>query len=174
MSKKVYVKLGEKALSFFDPTSRLQLAKGEVIEIEKSKLITKKATVAMRQGHLSYAFQEEFEKFQDSKNRTVETVKPNADPILEKKNRELEKENTTLRAELEAARLENSKLREVIDGAESESDTLNDLSLEELRTYLNDEENGFSEKEIKKGMKLTERDDLQSFIEELEEKRDEE
>ena len=171
MAKLAYIKLGKKAQTFFDPSNGISITSKEVLEVKRTALNSKKTEIALRQGHLSYATEVEFEKFQETSKSVVPQVTAKVDPILERKNKELEEENTQLRAELEAKTEENTQLRGVIDSAnQSNGDEVDfdDMKKADLQAYLKDDENGFEEKDINKGMKLN-RDELQEFIEELEE-----
>ena len=51
-SKKV--RLGKKAESFFDPTTRLQVLKGQVVTLERKHLKSKRVKSALAGGHLEY------------------------------------------------------------------------------------------------------------------------
>lgn len=69
-----YVKLGKKASSFFDPTSGLKLSNNQIIEVS-SKLInsSKRVNKALKAGHLEWAEEKEFLKYQKSIGVNVET-----------------------------------------------------------------------------------------------------
>ncbi len=72
-----YVKLGEKASSFFDPFSRLTLAgKQEVVLLDAKALKSNRVKSALKGGHLSYASESEFAEFggivpEDTKEKTA-------------------------------------------------------------------------------------------------------
>lgn len=58
-TKKKYVKLGEKASSYFDPTTRMQVAPGEAVEIELKHRQSKRFVRALKSGHLDYVDSDE-------------------------------------------------------------------------------------------------------------------
>lgn len=70
-----YAKLGDKATSFSDPTSRLVLKNKDVVELSAKHLSSKRVKKAINGGHLSLTDKEEYEDFlsaQESKGSTKE------------------------------------------------------------------------------------------------------
>lgn len=61
MAKAKYAKLGEKANSFYDPSTGFKLAKNEVKEINKEEMVSKKIKSAFKHGHLEVADENEYE-----------------------------------------------------------------------------------------------------------------
>lgn len=59
------VKLGDKASFFFDPTSKTQLSPGEVMELSKRQMLSKKVKKALQGGHLVLTGKEELEAFKN-------------------------------------------------------------------------------------------------------------
>ena len=59
------VKIGEHASFFYDPTSKVQLVPGEVIELNKRQEHSKKIKKALQGGHLVLASKEEVEAFKN-------------------------------------------------------------------------------------------------------------
>ena len=57
-----YLKLGEKAGMFFDPTSQVLIRGSEVVKVERL-MKTKKLVVALNQGHVINATEEEYTNF---------------------------------------------------------------------------------------------------------------
>ena len=64
MANKI-VKLGEKASFFFDPTTRIQISVGEVVELTKASQYSKKIKKALNGGHLVQTSEEELEAFKN-------------------------------------------------------------------------------------------------------------
>jgi len=63
-----YVKLGEQALSFADPTTGFKIRQGEVKEYSNKEALSKKFAHALKKGHLEKADADDFEEFQTSGN----------------------------------------------------------------------------------------------------------
>ena len=82
-----YYKLGEKALegSFFDPTSQLQIRGAEVVKVERL-MKTKKTSVAINQGHIILATEQEYNAYTSGQplEKHIETPKPKAESELTK------------------------------------------------------------------------------------------
>jgi hypothetical protein len=57
-----YVKLGDKAESFYDPFSKFSIVRKEVKELVGNSLKSNRVKSAIKGGHLVYASQVEFEK----------------------------------------------------------------------------------------------------------------
>lgn len=74
MSKKVYVKLGEKAQSFSDPASGLKVLPKQVIELTKKNLSSKKVETAIKGGHLEKVDEKEFNAYQAGKEFKAEVA----------------------------------------------------------------------------------------------------
>jgi len=55
MAKSKFVKLGEKASMFFDPTSALKVVPGQAIELSNGNKKSKRIIRAIKSGHLDYA-----------------------------------------------------------------------------------------------------------------------
>jgi hypothetical protein len=83
-----YLKLGPKASSFFDPNTQVLIRGNEVVAFERLPQ-SKKLTVALAQGHVNRATQEEYELYTSgkapAKDVKVEKVvaPPDEDPRLE-------------------------------------------------------------------------------------------
>lgn len=63
-----YAKLGDKANSFSDPTSGLNLKNKDVVELTPSNLSSKRVKKALNGGHLEYAEKSDYTEFQASKS----------------------------------------------------------------------------------------------------------
>lgn len=70
MAKKI--KLGKNAQSFYDPTSKLKVLKGQVVEIKNLQNRSKKVQAALRGGHLVYT-DEKPTMFMENPEPKVET-----------------------------------------------------------------------------------------------------
>lgn len=57
--KKKFVKLGEKASIFFDPTSRLKVVPGKAYELSVQANASKRVRRALKAGHIEYASKDE-------------------------------------------------------------------------------------------------------------------
>ena len=79
-----YFKLGEKASMFFDPTSQLLVRGNEVVMVERV-MKTKKLSLALNQGHVIPATEDEFKAFQSGvplkKHEIAPEVKAESDMI---------------------------------------------------------------------------------------------
>lgn len=60
-SKVRYVKLGEKASSFSDPTSKLKLTPNVAVKLEKRHKQSRRVLNAIKAGHLEYCDKDEFD-----------------------------------------------------------------------------------------------------------------
>lgn len=74
-----YVSLGDKAYSFYDPSTGIQIVRGEVVELSLRQLAAPKIRKALINGHLQYVA---------SKNEVVnevdtETLKAKFDKLVE-------------------------------------------------------------------------------------------
>lgn len=78
MSNKRYVKLGSKALSFFDPVSRMILTVGEATVLTPEFRQSKRVVKALRSGHLEYVDRDELEKYTIVTGLEEETETPEA------------------------------------------------------------------------------------------------
>lgn len=58
MSKSKNVKLGEKALSFHDPKTRVKVLKGQVVALVEHQLASPKIKDALKGGHLEFTDEE--------------------------------------------------------------------------------------------------------------------
>jgi hypothetical protein len=58
MSK--FVKLGEEASVFFDPFTKIKLITNQVVELPEDYKASKKVVVALKNGHIQYASEEEY------------------------------------------------------------------------------------------------------------------
>lgn len=58
----MYVKLGEKAGMFFDPTSRVKVLPGQVVEVTTPQQQSKKFQKALNGGHIVRVSEEDFKK----------------------------------------------------------------------------------------------------------------
>lgn len=52
---KKFVKLGEKANSFYDPLTKVKLAKGQTVELPKNFRESRRILRALKTGHLEYS-----------------------------------------------------------------------------------------------------------------------
>ena len=62
MAEVKYLKLGEKAESFFDPSTSLKLSKGKVVRMTQEMKISNRVKKALKGGHIEYATEEDFDK----------------------------------------------------------------------------------------------------------------
>ncbi len=62
----MYVQLGEKAGMFYDPTSRVKVLPGQVVEVATFQQHSKKLIKAIKGGHLDKATKEDFDKCENS------------------------------------------------------------------------------------------------------------
>jgi hypothetical protein len=60
----MYLQLGENAGMFFDPTSRVKINPGQMVEITSVQANSKKLKKALAGGHIQRVSKEEFEKCQ--------------------------------------------------------------------------------------------------------------
>lgn len=83
-----YIKLGKKAESFYDPTSKTKVLKGRVVELNNSNKFSKRIQAALRGGHLEYATEEEFSKAskgtQTTEAKTTSEVDITDEKVLKK------------------------------------------------------------------------------------------
>lgn len=78
-----YLKLGEKASIFFDPTTRLLIRGKEVIAL-KAIPKSKKLSIALNQGHVVNATEEEYEAFLAGNEAEAKTTEEGyIDPLSE-------------------------------------------------------------------------------------------
>lgn len=56
-----YVKLGEKASLFFDPTSKTKVTPGTAVELSNTAKMSKRVIKAIKSGHLDYVADNELE-----------------------------------------------------------------------------------------------------------------
>lgn len=129
MAKAKYVKLGDKANSFYDPISTLKVLPGQMVELTEKALKSKKVINALRQGHLSYTDSEDEGKLETVKTEQVNDVanttqKPTEVPVTKESLMKLNK------AELVKLALDK-KVSYLED--ESEEETL--YTQEELESY---------------------------------------
>lgn len=162
----IYVKLGEKANSFSDPITGVNLAGKEVIQISQIQANSPKTRSALRGGHLLRATSAEFAAFK----KTSENLKTSP-VVLDKKLTSKEEQNYLNRiAELES---ENRKLKVELDDSKNPDDKnpVNEdpildfeaMSESELVAFYS-ENFEVSEKQIKAFEKLS----IEKKIEELE------
>ena len=89
--KRKFVKLGDKAFSFSDPFSKLNIRKGEIKELET---VNQKRSIriktALKGGHLEPATEAEFDKYQDSLSPDSET-REKSTPTMEEQLSEMTK-----------------------------------------------------------------------------------
>lgn len=57
MAKSKFVKLGEKASVFFDPTSKLKITPNQAVELSNESRMSKRVIAALKSGHIEYAYQ---------------------------------------------------------------------------------------------------------------------
>jgi len=62
MAKSKYVKLGEKASMFYDPTTKLKVVPGQVVELSNDNLRSKRIIRAIKAGHLDHADSDDLEE----------------------------------------------------------------------------------------------------------------
>lgn len=62
------VKLGEKASFFYDPTTNLQVSKGEVLTLTKKQEYSKKIRKALQGGHLVLTNEAELKAYQNGED----------------------------------------------------------------------------------------------------------
>lgn len=67
-SKVRYVKLGEKASSFSDPTSKLKLTPNVAVKLEKRHKQSRRVLNAIKAGHLEYCDKDEFDNMDGNGN----------------------------------------------------------------------------------------------------------
>lgn len=168
----IYVKLGEKANSFSDPISGVNLSGKEVIILTDKARKSKKTDAAFKGGHLVRASRTEYEAYQkmDKASRagapasTVneEVVKENLS--LKEKNQALEAELAILKAKAEEA----SK----VDDEDENLPHFDDMDDEELVNYYS-ENYQVTDKQIKEFSKLKKGDKVAELIK-LEKPEDEE
>ncbi len=60
-----YIKLGEKAEIFFDPTTRTKVLKGQIIKLEDKQKFSKKISAAIGGGHLVYSTKEAYNDYME-------------------------------------------------------------------------------------------------------------
>lgn len=82
MAKSKFVKLGEKASIFFDPTSGLKVTSGKAVELSNVHKASKRVVRGLKSGHLDYADSEDQEDLElvyldSSKNKPVGKVEKN-------------------------------------------------------------------------------------------------
>jgi hypothetical protein len=70
-----YLKLGEKATIFFDPTTRI-LIRGTEIIAAKAFQKSKKLALALTQGHIAWATEEEYNAFKETGSVGKDIAKP--------------------------------------------------------------------------------------------------
>ena len=58
-----YVKLGDKAESFYDPTTKTKVLKNQVVKLEGKGKFSKKITAALAGGHLVNCTEEDYKDF---------------------------------------------------------------------------------------------------------------
>lgn len=79
-----YFKLGEKASMFFDPTSQLLIRGAEVVMVERV-MKTKKLSLALNQGHVIPATEDEFNAFESGvplkKHESTPEAKSDSDMV---------------------------------------------------------------------------------------------
>lgn len=95
MSKKV--KLGKKANSFYDPTSKLKVLPGDVIELKAVHKASARVIKALRDGHLQSTDEE---ATTEAKNAPKETVDENPDAWINELEMTPEKLNKLKKVEL--------------------------------------------------------------------------
>lgn len=61
--KKRYVKLGEKALSFYDPISGLSITTGEAVELTVTHRQSRRVIKALKSGHIENVDSEELDNY---------------------------------------------------------------------------------------------------------------
>lgn len=70
-----YIKLGEKAEIFFDPTTRTKVLKGQIIKLEDKQKFSKKIAAAIGGGHLVYSTKEAYNDYmEDSSQATTKSA----------------------------------------------------------------------------------------------------
>jgi len=70
--EKKYLKLGEKASVFHDPSTGVLIRNHEVVEVTSNKMKSKKIQTALRNGHISPATVSEFEIYHGLRDAEVE------------------------------------------------------------------------------------------------------
>lgn len=119
-----YVKLGDKALSFYDPNSKLKLTPGVIVKLEKESRKSKRVMKAIGTGHLQYSTEEAFKKQGKSKTGKTQNVDPDAwkaeviyeEAKLKKLNNDkLQQLAVDLKTELTTEELADAKKAELIN-----------------------------------------------------------
>ena len=83
-----YVKLGEKANSFFDPQTGFSLVPGEIKLVPNSYLRTQRARRFLKGGGITYSSKEEYNEYQDSL-RIIPAYKVEAKAVDKEENPEV-------------------------------------------------------------------------------------
>ena len=161
--KQKYLKMGEKASGFADPSTLVHLSGKEVIKVSTTELKAPKVKKALLGGHLVIADEEEYEAWVKFEASTRKGPKASATVV----NAEMKKENEALKdriAELEAELEAKQKPEEKTDDpkplfknmngkalvkyykanyevSEEEVETFEDLELEKKRETLETLEN---------------------------------
>jgi len=69
-----YLKLGEKASVFHDPTSNTTVKNKEIIEVDAEQLQSKRLIKAIKSGHLDYCEEKDYKKYLKSLDVDAEDV----------------------------------------------------------------------------------------------------
>ena len=89
-----YVKLGEKAQGFYSIALDLTIDKGQVVELTKKMRADKAVDRALKGGHLQFASEEEFKKYQASDlAKALEGDKPKPGKAAKPPKKEKEEED---------------------------------------------------------------------------------
>lgn len=140
MSNKRYVKLGSKALSFFDPVSRMILAVGEATTLTPDFRQSKRVTKALRSGHLEYVDRDELENYTIVSGLEEETETPEAPAPKEPETTDTNWMDEFELEEKKLAKLKLSQLQELATyyGVDMEEEEIQNATKAELILALLD------------------------------------
>jgi len=127
-----YVKLGEKALSFFDPVSKLKLIPGKVVFIE-TRESSNRIKNAISKGHLVIATVDEYEECERRLKKAKREISVEKFDQLKK----AEKDNTELRIEIEELK---KTVEALIEKGKEDEDfpEFSNMTEEELNKYYSE------------------------------------
>ena len=154
MAKNIkYIKLGEKANSFYDPTTGLSLVPGEVKEVPNTFLTTMRARRFLKGGGIYISSKEEFVEFEEKKKMTFKK-------LAEKK---AENEKAKKKKEKEEAKKKEEEKKEEEPGPLKFEDMTKAALIEMIK------EKDWEEEDIKKAKEIEasgKKADLIAFIKE--------
>lgn len=140
MSSEKYLKLGDKATSFFDPATRWGISGSKVKPILPAQLKSPRIKRFVTGGGLVYATKEEYKEYL----ALVEKNKKPESPVkTEKKEKETEDKKT-----------------------EDKPKELSEMTKKELFEYI--ENSGWDQEDIDEGLALSKKEEILNFIQETE------